>query len=150
MTHGVGIVEIDRDQTGQREIALAILGRADFAFDRVAGAQAEFADLIGRDVDVVGAGEIVGLRAAQEAEAIGEHLDRALTHDQFAILSLSLEDREHQILLTQRRSALDAEFLGHRHQFGGRGFLQFFKMHGRGVRLEIRVMISDVWTRGGG
>ena len=57
----VGIVEIDRDQPGQREIALAVLGPADLAFDRVAGAQAELPDLVGRDVDVVGAGEIIGL-----------------------------------------------------------------------------------------
>ncbi len=40
----LGIVEIDRGDAGQREIALAFLGAADFAFDRVAGAQAEAAD----------------------------------------------------------------------------------------------------------
>ena len=73
----VGIVEIDADELGQREIALAVLGRADLAFDRVAGAQAPFADLVGRDVDVVGPGEIVRLGAAQEAEAVLQHLDRA-------------------------------------------------------------------------
>ena len=104
----VGIVEIDADQLGQREIALAVLGRADLAFDRVAGAQAEFADLVGRDIDVVGAGEIIGLGRAQEAEAVRQHLDRALAHDLLAILGLDLEDREHQVLLAQRRGALDA------------------------------------------
>ncbi len=47
-----------------------LLGAADLAFDRVAGAQAEAADLRGRDVDVVGAGQVVGFRRAQEAEAV--------------------------------------------------------------------------------
>ena len=74
---GLGIVEIDRTELGQREIALAFLGAADLAFDRVAGAQAEFADLVRRDIDVVGAGEIIGLGRAQEAEAVVQHFDRA-------------------------------------------------------------------------
>ena len=65
-----GIVEIDLGDAGQSEIALAVLGPADLALDGVAGAQAEFADLVGRDVDVVGAGEIIGLGRAQEAEAV--------------------------------------------------------------------------------
>ena len=38
---GLGIVEIDAHQLGDREIALTILGGTDFAFDRVAGAQAD-------------------------------------------------------------------------------------------------------------
>src|SRR3546814_18987773 len=71
-----GIVEVDRGQPGQREIALAVLGRADFPFHRVAGAQAELADLGGAYVDVVRTGQIIGLRAAQEAETVGQHLDR--------------------------------------------------------------------------
>ena len=55
---------------GQREIALALLGAADFAFDGVAGAQAEAADDRRRDIDVVGAGEVIGLGRAEEAEAV--------------------------------------------------------------------------------
>src|SRR3546814_16913714 len=46
-----GIVEIDRRKLGQREIALAVLRRANLALDGVAGAQAIFADLVGRDID---------------------------------------------------------------------------------------------------
>ena len=67
---GVGIVEIDLGDADEREIALAVLGAADLALDRVAGPQAELADLVGRDIDVVGAGEIIGLGRAQEAEAV--------------------------------------------------------------------------------
>src|SRR3546814_19248113 len=47
-----GIVEIDRRKLGQREIALAVLRRANLALDGVAGAQAIFADLVGRDIEI--------------------------------------------------------------------------------------------------
>jgi hypothetical protein len=41
VAHRFGIVEIHRIELEQREIALAILGRADLAFDGIARAQAE-------------------------------------------------------------------------------------------------------------
>src|SRR3546814_1593974 len=72
------------------------------------GAQAIFADLVRRHIDVVGAGEIIGLRVAEETEAVGEHFDGARSDDLLALFGEFLEDREHQILLAQRRCALDA------------------------------------------
>src|SRR3546814_371924 len=113
-----------------REIALAVLGPADLAFDGVAGTQAEFTNLIGRDVDVVGTSEIVRLGAAQETETVGQHLDRAEPHDLITEIGLFLEDAEQQILLAQRRGALDPQFFGHFDQFGGSLLLQVFEMHG--------------------
>src|SRR5438128_1503642 len=82
-----------------RDIALAVLGAADLALDRVAGAQAVLPHLVGADIDVVRAGEVIGLRRAEEAEAVGQHLDRTLAHDLLAVLGLDLENGEHQILL---------------------------------------------------
>src|SRR3546814_10825226 len=89
---------------GQREIALAVLGPADLAFDGVAGTHAEFTNLIGRDVDVVGTSEIVRLGAAQETETVGQHLDRAEPHDLITEIGLLLEDAEQQILQIGRAS----------------------------------------------
>src|SRR3546814_18991750 len=93
-----GIVEVDRGQPGQREIALAVLGRADFPFHRVAGAQAELADLGGAYVDVVRTGQIIGLRAAQEAETVGQNLDRAGPHDPLAVFGHRPQDSEPPVL----------------------------------------------------
>ncbi len=62
----------------QREVALAVLGPADAAGDFVAGAQVEAADLAGRDVDVVGAGQVAGIVRAQEAEAVGQDFQHAV------------------------------------------------------------------------
>ena len=80
------------------------------AVDGVAGAQAEAADLRGRDVDVVGAGQVVGFRRAQEAEAVGEHLDHAFADDIDFLLGELLEDAEHQLLLAHGRGVLDLMF----------------------------------------
>ncbi len=96
---GFGIVEVHRGELGQREIAFAILGRADLAFDGIARAQAVLAHLIGRHIDIVRTGEIVRFRRAQEAETVLQNLDRAEAHDLVAILRLHLQDREQQILL---------------------------------------------------
>src|SRR5690606_7624027 len=125
----IGIVVIDRADLGQREVPLAVLRRADLALDRVAGPQAPFADLVGGDVDVVGAGEIVRFGAAEEAEAVLQHLDRALADDFLAVLGHFLENREHQVLPAHRRRAFDLILLGHGDQLGRRPFLQFFQMH---------------------
>src|ERR1041384_6771365 len=65
----VGILEIDGVDLEQGEIALAFFRASDLAFDRVAGPQAEAPDLRRRDVDIVGAGEIIRVWRAEEAEA---------------------------------------------------------------------------------
>ena len=108
----LGRVEVDRLDLEQREVALAVLGRADLSADRVAGAQAEAADLRRRDVDVVGAREVVLVGRAQEAEAVGQRLEHALRVDLAAALGVGLQDREDQILLAHAGGVLDLERLG--------------------------------------
>jgi hypothetical protein len=75
---GSWLMLVDLDQ---REIAFAVLGGADLALDRVAGVQVEAADLDWADVDVVGAGQVGGVGRAQEAEAVGQHFQRAVAVD---------------------------------------------------------------------
>ncbi len=108
---GVGILEIDGRDLQQREIALAVLGAPDRSLDGVARPQAEAADLRGRDVDVVGAGEIVRFRAAQEAEAVLEDFEHAVAGDLDIAFGELLEDGEHHVLLAHGRRVFDFEFL---------------------------------------
>jgi hypothetical protein len=61
----------------------------------------------GRDVDVVGPGEVGGVGRAQEAEAVLEHFERAVAEDGLALLRLVLEEREDQLLLSQAVGALE-------------------------------------------
>ena len=82
------------------------------AVDGVAGAQAETADLRGRDVDIVRAGQIVGFRRAQEAEAVRQHLDDAVADDVGFARRELLEDREHQLLLAHGAGVFDLKLLG--------------------------------------
>src|SRR6185503_3795172 len=50
------VVEIDLVDLEQREITLSFFRRANMAFDRITGAQAETTDLAWRNVDIVGPG----------------------------------------------------------------------------------------------
>ena len=109
-----GVFEIQRIDLEQREVALAFLGAANVAVDGIAGAQAEAADLRGRDVDVVRARQIIGFGRAQEAEAVRQYLDHAFADDIGLARRELLEDAEHQLLLAHRRRILDLELLGER------------------------------------
>src|SRR3546814_12824705 len=66
---------------------------------------------------------------AQEAETVGQHLDRAGPHDLLAVFGHRLQDREHQVLLAQSGCALNTLFLGHGDEFGWRFPLEIVKMH---------------------
>ena len=117
----VGVLVVDRLDAEEGEITLVLLGRADLAGDDRAGLEAEAADLAGGDVDVVGAGEVVVVGAAEEAEAVGEDFERPLAEHQAVLLDPLLEDLEDQVLLLQPR-VLDhalrlggADELGHGH-----------------------------------
>ena len=129
VTHRLRIIEIDAGKPVDGKIALTILGSAHFAFHRIASAQAPFADLVGRDINIVRPGKIVRFRAAQEAETIGEHFDRAQPHDFLAVFGNFLEDGEHDVLPAHGRRAFDFQLFGHFDQFGSGFFLEFFEMH---------------------
>ena len=108
----IGRFEVDRLDLDQREVALAFLRRPDLAGHGVAGLQIELADLRRRHVDVVGAGQVVVVGRAEEAEAVGQHFEDALGEDEAALLGLRLEDLEDQLLLAHAGGAGDVEVLG--------------------------------------
>ena len=112
------IFEIERIDLEQREVALAFLRAADVAVDGIAGAQAEAADLRGRDVDVVRTRQIIRFRRSQKAEAVRQHLDDAFADDVGFARRELLEDAEHQLLLAHGRGVLDLELLGKRDELG--------------------------------
>ena len=67
--------------------------------------QVEVADLRGRDVDVVGAGQIVVVGRAQEAEAVGQDFQHAFGEDVAFFFALGLQDLEDQVLLAEAAGA---------------------------------------------
>ncbi|MNV11736.1 hypothetical protein D3C71_1023110 [compost metagenome] len=103
---------VDGVELVQGEVALTIFGCADFTFDHVAGVQIETAHLARADVDVVRAGGKARVRAAQEAETVGQNFQHAIGNDLFPGLGPLLDDRKHQLLLAHAAGIFDFEFFG--------------------------------------
>src|SRR5262245_9859586 len=125
----LGVVEIDSVHFEEREIALALFRASDLAFDRVAGAQPEAADLRRRDVDVVGAGEIIRVGRAQKAEAVLQHLDHAGPGDVDITGGQLLQNREHELLLAHGARVLDGDLLGEAQELRRRFGLKVLQFH---------------------
>ena len=104
-----GRLEVDGLDLDQREVLLAFVRRAHVAADGVAGLQVELADLRGRDVDVVGAGQIVVVGRAEEAVAVGQDLEHAFGEDVAFFFALGLKNLEDQVLLAEAAGAGDVE-----------------------------------------
>jgi hypothetical protein len=156
------VLKVDGVHFEKGEIPLAVLGTADRALDRVAGAQAEAADLGRRDVDVVGTRQVVRVGGAQEAEAVLQDLDGARADDLHLLGSELLQDGEHQFLLAHGRGVLDLDLLGEGREVGGRLGLEVLELdladafegggHGRHVgRLRGLEIVGEgvgVWRHG--
>ena len=123
------VVEIDRVDLEQREIALAFLRAADRSLDRIAGLQRKAPDLRGRDVDVVRTRQIIGVGRAEEAETVLQHFDDAVADDLDVLAGQLLEDREHQFLLAHDAGVLDLERFGVSDQLRRLLVLEFGKFH---------------------
>ena len=89
----------------------------------------EAADLGGRDVDVVGPRQIVGVGRAQEAEAVLQHFDDALADDLHFLIGQLLEDGEKQFLLAHGRCVFDLKIFGDGQKFGWRLLLEILEFH---------------------
>jgi len=123
------VFEIEGVDLEQRKVTLAFLRRANVAFDGVASAQAETADLAGRDVDVIGARQVIRFRRAEEAEAVRQHLNDTFADDINLLRRELLEDGEHQLLLAHGAGVLNLVLFSEADEFG-RGFgLQVLEFH---------------------
>ena len=91
----------------------------------VAGAQVEAADLAGRDVGVVRAGEVARLGRAEEAEAVREDFQDAVGGDAFAVAGQHLQQGEDHVLLAGAGDALgDVQLFGDLQQLRRRHALE--------------------------
>ena len=106
------IVTVDDVQFHQSEIALTVFGCAHAAFDGVAGVQIEAANLAGADVNVVRAGQIRSVWAAQEAKAIRQDFQSTFASEAFPFFHQGAHDGKNQILFAQAVSVLYAVLFG--------------------------------------
>src|SRR6266851_5125048 len=105
-------LEVDGLDLDEREVPLAVLRRPDLAQHGVSRVKIEFPDLRRRDVDVVGAGQVVVVGRPEEAEAVGQRLEHALRKDQAALFGARLEDLEDELLFAHAGCARHLELLG--------------------------------------
>ena len=113
----LGRLEVDGLDLDQREVLLSLVRRADVAADGVAGLEVELADLRGRDIDVVRAGQVVIVGRAEEAVAVGEDFEHAFGKDVALFFALGLEDLEDEVLLAEAGGSGDVEAAGELGQF---------------------------------
>src|SRR5207247_6120808 len=102
----LGLLAVDRLDLEEREVALALLGRPHLAHDGVAGAQVEPLDLAGRDVDVVGAVEVVPVGAAEKAVALRKNLEDPLAAQDRIRIEQRLLDAEDEVRSEEHTSEL--------------------------------------------
>ncbi len=109
---------VDRLDLEQGEVALVLLGRADLAPDGIARAQVEAADLRRRDVDVVAARQVVGVRSAEESEAVGQDLQHSRAGQAAAAIALRAQDGQDQLGTAQRLGIVDRQLAREADQVG--------------------------------
>ena len=104
-----------------------------------------------RDVDVVGAGQVVVLGRAQEAEAVGQAFEHAFGEDEAALFGLGLQDFEDQFLLAQAGGAGDVHVLGDLVELLNAHVLQLDQVERRGAGLGgLRgALLAALLRRGG-
>ena len=146
----LGLLEVDRLDLDQREVALAFLRRPNLARDRVAGLQVELANLRRRDVDVVGTRQVVVVGRAQEPEPVGQHLEHALGEDEAALLGLRLQDLEDQLLLAHAGGAGDVQVLGDLGELLDAHVLQLADVEPFAAPLSLALLWGAVAAAGGG
>ena len=108
----LGRSAVDLIKLVQRKVAFAVFGCAYFALDHVAGMQVKAAHLAGADVDIVGAGGVAGIGAAQKAKAVGQDFQHAISNDLFAGAGPLFDDGKHQLLFAHAAGVFDFKLFG--------------------------------------
>ena len=129
MLLGVRLAEVDLVNLEHGEVALAVLGRPNLAGQAVAGAQIEAANLAGRNIDVVRAGEVGAVRGAQEAEAVLQDFQGARPKHVLAGLRLLAHDGGNDLLLARAGQVVQAQVAAHIDQLAYRLGFKVFEVH---------------------
>ena len=108
----LGMLAVDHLHLEEGEVPLGFLRRANLPGNGVAGPQIEFLDLRRRNVDVIGARQVVVRRRAEEPVPLGQDLENPLGEYEPVLLGLRLEDLEYDLLLPETREPLDIERRG--------------------------------------
>ena len=138
----VGVVAINRFHLEQREEPFLVLWRTDLSGDEIAGLQLETPDLRGRDVNVLGAGQVIVAGRTEESKTVRQDFQHALTEHHAVAFGVLLENLVDDLVFLEDGDRLDAtvarHFLQARHRHGLQvGEIQRFA---RGLNLDGRLI----------
>ena len=88
VAHLGGHTPVDLVDARQREVFLAIVGRAHMTLHHVARLETKVLDLLDGDIDIVGGRKIIVIGRAKESIAVGHHLKNAISLHQIGKIKL--------------------------------------------------------------
>ncbi len=138
LARAIGRLEVDRFHLDQGKVPLPVLRLANLPADRVARVQVELPDLRGGHVDVVGSRQVVVVRRAQEAEAVGQRLEHPFRKEVAALLGAGPQDLEDQLLLAHPGGAGHVQRLGYLGELGDVHFFERRELDGYDGRVGVR------------
>ena len=94
----------------QGKVTLTVLGGTHFTFNHVARVEIKTADLAGADVNVVGAGGVTGIGAAEETKTIRQNFQHAVGDDLLSGTGAFFDDGKHQLLLAHPTGIFNIKF----------------------------------------
>ena len=87
--------------------------------------QVEAPDLAWADVDIVGAGGVTGVWAAQKAKTIGQNFQNPICKNLLSSAGTAFDDGKHQFLLAHSACVFNFQGFGLRQQLGYVEYLKF-------------------------
>ncbi len=91
--------------------------------------QVKPANLRGRQIDVVGAGQVRGFGGPQEAKTIGQDLKNTVTKNLLACFGLLFKDGKHKFLLAKPAGIFNFKRDRQLDELGDRHSLEFREVH---------------------
>ena len=143
----IRVLAIDRFHSQQSKIPFIFLRWPNLTCDRGARTQTKTPNLTGTDIDVVGAGQVVVVGAAEEPEAFAAHLERALRLERRVLLEQRALDVEQEVVAPRGGRDRHAECFGLGEEIGERQAAERGRVHFRGARSG-RALRENVTARG--
>ena len=108
--HHSWVESVDRFYPQQCEEKFLVLRRADEPTNRLTTSKTPLANVTRADINVVFAGEIRILGAAQEAESLGHDVERSFRHHQSIRERTGLENLKDQPMIRETSLVLEPQF----------------------------------------
>ena len=122
---------IDLFHLEESEVSLVPFGSPDLTGNGVARPKRETTYLGGRNVDVIGPRQVVGIRGTQKPVSVREDLQNPLSGNNDLLIGLRLQYGEDELLFLEPRRTVDMEAFRDLREIPDTHRFQFFQIHTR-------------------